>query len=42
MDWYLRHGGVQGLEELTAYQLKRHVAELQAGGLAPNTVHGSF
>jgi integrase len=38
MDWYLRHGGVQGLEELTAYELKRHVAEL----LAPNTVHGSF
>ena len=42
MDWYLSHGGVETLDALTGFEIKRHVAELQARGLAPNTVHGSF
>ena len=41
MDWYLRHG-VQTLEELTPYEVKRYLAELQGRGLTPNTVHGCF
>jgi integrase len=40
--WFLRHGQAQCLHELTAYELKRYVAELQERGLADNTVHGHF
>jgi integrase/recombinase XerD len=42
MDWYLGHGGVQTLQELTSYEVKRYLAELQGRGLTPNTVHGCF
>ena len=42
MSWYLGNGGVQTLPELTAYELKRFLAELQGRELAPNTVHGFF
>jgi integrase len=42
MDWYLRNRGVQAIEELTALEVKRHLAELQGRGPAPNTVHGCF
>jgi hypothetical protein len=34
--------GVENLEELSGHELKRHLASLQARGLAENTVHGSF
>lgn len=30
MDWYLGHRGVQTLEELTPYEVKRYLAELKA------------
>ncbi len=39
MSWYLRNGGAQRLEELTTFELKRYLADLQSRGLAPNTVH---
>ena len=42
MRWYLEHGEAQSLAELTAYELKRYLAELQSRGLAENTVHGAF
>jgi integrase len=42
MDRYRRDGGVAILEELTAFEFKRYLAELQERGLAPNTVHGCF
>ncbi len=42
MSWYLRNGGVQAIEELTAFEVKRYLVELQSRELAPNTVHGSF
>ena len=42
MDWYLRNGGASTLEELTAFEVKRYLADLQGRGLAPNTVHGCF
>jgi integrase len=42
MDWYLRNGGALSLEQLTAFEIKRYLAELQGRGLAPNTVHGCF
>ena len=42
MSWYLRNGGAQRLEELTAFDFKRYLADLQSRGLAPNTVHGCF
>ncbi len=38
MDSYLRNGGVQVVEELTAFEVKRYLADLQGRGLAPNTV----
>jgi integrase/recombinase XerD len=41
MRLYLR-SGVGTLEQLDGRDLKRHLAELQARGLAENTVHGSF
>jgi site-specific recombinase XerD len=42
LRWYLEHGQAQSLGELTAFELKRYLAELQARGLAENTVHGAF
>jgi hypothetical protein len=39
---YLRSGGVETLEQLTAFEFKRYLADLQGRGLAPNTVHGCF
>jgi hypothetical protein len=41
VDWYLRHGGAQSVEGLSSYEFKRHVAELQARGLAPTTSTGA-
>jgi len=40
--WYLRSGGVETLEELNGYELKRYLAERQGHGLADNSVHGDF
>jgi hypothetical protein len=42
MGWYMAHGQAPTLAELTAFELKRYLAELQARGLADNTVHGHF
>jgi site-specific recombinase XerD len=42
MSWYLGKGGPASLRELTAFELKPFLAELQGRGLAPNTVHGFF
>jgi hypothetical protein len=42
VDWYLRNGGASTLEEFTAFEVKRYLADLQGRGLAPNTVHGCF
>jgi integrase len=42
MRWYLQHGEAQSLGELTAFELKRYLAQLQFRGLAENTVHGAF
>ena len=41
MDWYLSHGQAKSLAELSAFELKRYTAELQARGLAENTVTGT-
>jgi site-specific recombinase XerD len=41
IDAYQRTG-VRTLQELTAFEFKRYIAELQTRGLAPNTVHGFF
>jgi site-specific recombinase XerD len=39
MTWYLTEGGgVQTLEDFTAYELKRYLASLQERGLAENSV----
>jgi len=42
MDWYRRSGGVENLEELNAFELKRFLAEEQERGLSDNTIHGFF
>ena len=42
MDWYRRTGGVENLEELNAFELKRFLAEQQERGLSDNTTHGFF
>jgi len=42
MDWYRRSGGVENLEELNAFELKRFLAEQQERGLSDNTIHGFF
>jgi site-specific recombinase XerD len=42
MDWYRRTGGVENLEELNAFELKRFLAEQQERGLSDNTIHGFF
>jgi integrase/recombinase XerD len=42
MRWYLEHGEARTLGELTAFELKRYLAELQSRGLSDNTVHGAF
>jgi integrase len=42
MHGYALAGGVRSLEELTPFELKRYVAELQDRGLSPDTVRGSF
>ena len=42
MDWYFRADGVVNLEALTAFELKRFLAEQQERGLSDNTIHGFF
>ena len=42
MDWYRRTGGVENLEQLNAFELKRFLAEQQERGLSDNTIHGFF
>jgi integrase len=42
LDWYFRADGVQNLEALTAFELKRFLAEQQERGLSDNTIHGFF
>jgi site-specific recombinase XerD len=42
LDPYFARGGAESLEDLTAYEVKPYVVELQDRGLAPNTVHGCF
>ncbi|HVB77397.1 MAG TPA: tyrosine-type recombinase/integrase [Candidatus Nitrosotalea sp.] len=42
MRQYLATGGPASLSELTAFEFKRFLAELQGRGLSPNTVHGFF
>ena len=42
MRWYLEHGEAKSLAELTAFELKRFLAEQQSRGLSENTVHGDF
>jgi site-specific recombinase XerD len=42
IGWYLEHGQAPTLADLTAFEFKRYLAELQARGLADNTVHGHF
>lgn len=39
---YLAESGVEDLPQLTAFELKRHIAGLQERGLSENTVHGSY
>jgi integrase len=39
---YAKAGGATTLEELTPYELKRYIAELQERGLSPETIRGSF
>ena len=40
--WYVRSDGVETLEQLNGFELKRYLAERQAQGLADNSVHGDF
>lgn len=40
VQWYLENGGVETLEDLNGFELKRLLASLQARGLAENTVRG--
>src|SRR5438477_12999479 len=41
MDWYRRTGGVENLEQLNAFELKRFLAEQQQQrGLSDNTIYG--
>ena len=40
LSWYRRSGGVEELEQLTAFELKRFLAGLQERGLGDNSVHG--
>jgi hypothetical protein len=42
MDWYRRSAGVENLEQLNAFELKRFLAEQQERGLSENTIHGFF
>jgi site-specific recombinase XerD len=42
MRQFLASGGPAILPELTAFEFKRFLAELQGRGLSPNTVHGFF
>jgi site-specific recombinase XerD len=49
IDWYrhklrryLAGGGVQRLDQLTGFELKRHLAQLQERRLSPECVHGHF
>ena len=42
LDWYFRADGVVNLEALTAFELKRFLAEQQERGLSDNTIHGFF
>jgi site-specific recombinase XerD len=42
LDWYFRADGVANLEALTAFELKRFLAEQQERGLSDNTIHGFF
>jgi len=42
MDWYRSSGGVENLEQLNAFKLKRFLAEQQERGLSDNTIHGFF
>src|SRR4029077_3295718 len=42
MDWYRSSGGVENLEQLNAFELKRFLAEQQERGLSDNTIHGFF
>jgi Phage integrase, N-terminal SAM-like domain len=42
LDWYFRADGVENLEALTAFELKRFLAEQQERGLSDNTIHGFF
>jgi site-specific recombinase XerD len=40
--WYLQSGGVEALEQLNGFELKRYLAERQRQGLADNSIHGDF
>jgi hypothetical protein len=40
LDWYFRADGVENLEALTAFELKRFLAAQQERGLSDNTIHG--
>jgi integrase len=42
MHVYANAGGARTLEELTPYELKRYIAELQERGLSPETIRGTF
>ena len=42
MRWYFQHGEARTLDQLTAFELKRFLAEQQSRGLSENTVHGDF
>ena len=42
MRQFLGTSGPASLSELTAFEFKRFLAELQGRGLSPNTVHGFF
>jgi hypothetical protein len=35
MEWYVRNGGAQTREELTAFEFKRYLADLQSHDQAP-------
>ena len=42
MRWFLAHGEARTLDQLTAFELKRFLAEQQSRGLSDNTVRGDF
>ncbi|HEY8863452.1 MAG TPA: phage integrase N-terminal SAM-like domain-containing protein, partial [Candidatus Dormibacteraeota bacterium] len=42
MGWFARHSDARTLAELTAFEFKRYLAELQARGLSDYSVRGHF